>query len=157
MRAHAHANRTVTTPTHIGVFCLFFFMHSLLQSSSCGQNLYQRIEQPVTEMVVCVGLAVLCIEGLIVPRIVRYVRTKFHCSSGCPGPEQPQKNTLIVTLGFWPGALEENSNGSVDKANGLNQQLAVNISKSIYKEVIMPVSFSKFYHQFCFRSVHELT
>ena len=91
-------------------------------------------------MVVGVGLAVLCIGGLVVPRIVRCIRTKFNCSSACPGPDNPQKNTLIVTLGFWPGASDENGSGFVDKANGLTQTLAVNISKSIYNEVIR-VSF----------------
>ena len=86
----------------------------------------------------------LCIEGLVVPRIVRCIRTKFHCGScSYSGPDNSQKNTLIVTLGFWPGASDcENgkSSGPVDNASGLNQELAVNISKSIYKEVIV-VSF----------------
>jgi hypothetical protein len=95
-------------------------------------------------MVVDVGLAVLFIgAGLAVPWIVRCIRTKF---SGGGGTCKPQKNTLIVTLGFWTGASDENASGSVgDKASGtaaalLNQTLAANISKNIFKEVF-EVSF----------------
>lgn len=89
-------------------------------------------------MVIGVGLAVLCIGGLLVPRIVRYISAKFH--SSCE-PTNPQKSTLIVTLGFWPGASDtENGRSSVD--DGLTRTLAASISESIYEEIANKVSLS---------------
>ena len=84
----------------------------------------------MNEMVVGVGLAVLFVGGLVVPRIIRSIRTKFH------QPDTPQKNTLIITLGFWTGAPDENGSGS-----SLTQTLAASISKCIYNDVFVKVSF----------------
>ena len=97
-------------------------------------------------MVVSIGLAILSI-GSLVPQIVRSVREKVFCRYSDPPSDNPQKNTLIVSLGFWPGTVSPDNktcsargSHSQVESSGLNQTLAINISKSIYKE-ITSVSF----------------
>lgn len=95
-------------------------------------------------MVVGIGLAVLRRGGIVIPRIARCIRTKFHCATMSSDPDNPQRNTLLVSLGFWPGSLEENGSGYVDQLQkvGLTQTLAAGISKSIYNDIILDkVSF----------------